>query len=434
MSMVPVSSTAPAAGSLGWKSRIRPASFRGVEFGVTADDKEAGRSTVVHQFPQRDLPYVEDMGAAPSRFAVQAFVLGADFIDRRDKLEQALQQPGPGTLVHPWYGELQVAQDGPYKVRHSAEDGGMSVFAITFVKSGDPANPSATVNSSRRAGVLGNAAGAQACSAFDQTFAVAGQGAWVVTQSFALVTDAMQTVQQVMGGDMRAITSLLGAATGYDFGALGSMGMAIWAAMRSLPLPDADSADTSARWCEVAQRDVYVASPLHAGQGRQTIIANGNAVNVLITRLAAVEAGSSAAVAVPKNQASAASLRDGLTDAVDAALDATYEHDLTTSPVTTSPGATAIGATAIGSSLAAADDAFAVTLADMRAHALAAVSQKAFAAPQILTVNTVMCQPWLALCWRHTGGISHESDMVARNGLSQPLFTPAGPLEVLRGQ
>lgn len=418
MSMVPVSSTAPAVGALGWKSRIRPASFRGVEFGVSTDDKEAGRSTVVHQFPQRDLPYVEDMGAAPSRFVTQAFVLGADFMDRRDKLEQALMQPGPGTLVHPWYGELQVAQDGPYKVRHSADDGGMAVITITFVRAGDPANPTATVNSSRRAGVLASAAGSQACAAFDQTFAVASQGAWVVTQSFALVTDAMQTVQQLMGGDMRAITSLLGAATGYDFGALGSMGMAIWSAMRSLPLSGADNADTSARWCAVAQRDVYVSSPPHAGQGRQTIISNGNAVNVLITRLAAVEAGNAAAVAAPKSQEAASKLRDGLTDAVDTALDATYEYDLTTSP---------------GSSLVAADDAFAGTLADMRGHALIAVSEHALTAPQILTVNPAMSQPWLALCWRHTGGIDHESDMVARNSLIHPLFAPAGPLEVLRG-
>lgn len=431
MSMVPISSTAPALGALGWKSRIRPASFRGIDFGVSSDDKEAGRSTVLHQFPQRDLPYVEDMGAAPARFVLQAFVLGADFMDRRDKLEQALLQPGPGTLVHPWYGELQVAQDGPYKIRHSADDGGMCVFTLTFVRSDAPGNPSATVNASRRAGLLANVAGSQACAAFDQAFTFAGQGAWVVNQSFALVTDAMQTVQQMMGGDMRSITSLLGAATGYDFGGLASMGMAIWSAMRSLPIsgpqsgsrsgPQSglDSANTSSRWCAVAQRDAYVPSPPHAGQGRQTIIANGNAVNVLITRLAAVEAAHAASTALPQSQAAAATLRDDLTDAVDAALDAPHAYDL---------------ATLSGASLAAHDDALAVTLADMRGHALAAVAQRALAAPQVFTVNPVMVQPWLALCWRYTGAITHEADMAARNALSHPLFTPAGPLEVLRGQ
>ena len=57
-----------------WKMRLRAASFRGVPFGVTADESEGGRRTVTHEFPQRETPYVEDLGGAPRRFTVQAFV------------------------------------------------------------------------------------------------------------------------------------------------------------------------------------------------------------------------------------------------------------------------------------------------------------------------------------------------------------------------
>lgn len=116
-----------------WKMQLRAASFRGVSFGVTADESEGGRRTVTHEFPQREAPYVEDLGGAPRRFTVQAFVLGSDYMSRRDALEAALQQPGPGTLVHPWYGEVQVSQTAPYKVRHSAQDGGMAVFQLFFL-------------------------------------------------------------------------------------------------------------------------------------------------------------------------------------------------------------------------------------------------------------------------------------------------------------
>ena len=134
-----------------WKMQLRAASFRGVSFGVTADESEGGRRTVTHEFPQREAPYVEDLGGAPRRFTVQAFVLGSDYMSRRDALEAALQQPGPGTLVHPWYGEVQVSQTAPYKVRHSAQDGGMAVFQLFFCRDTEPNSPAASVNQGLRA-------------------------------------------------------------------------------------------------------------------------------------------------------------------------------------------------------------------------------------------------------------------------------------------
>lgn len=134
-----------------WKMQLRAASFRGVSFGVTADESEGGRRTVTHEFPQREAPYVEDLGGAPRRFTVQAFVLGSDYMSRRDALEAALQQPGPGTLVHPWYGEVQVSQTAPYKVRHSAQDGGMGPSSSSF----SAAIPSPTARRQRQPGTPG---------------------------------------------------------------------------------------------------------------------------------------------------------------------------------------------------------------------------------------------------------------------------------------
>jgi len=417
--MVAISSTAISGNATGWRAKLRTASFRGVEFGVTDAEGEGGRRTVLHEFPQRDLPYVEDMGLATAKFTLQAFVLGADYMDKRDKLKAALEKPGAGTLVHPWLGELQVAQGGPYKLHETAQDGGMAVFTLSFVRSDAPISPTGTVNSSRSAKLFGNAAGSQACSSFDKAFTITGQSAWVVTQSFALVTDSLATVQQVMHGNMSTITSLLGAATGYQFGALGSMGLAIWSAMQSMPLSGADSADTASKWCDVAQRDVEIADPPNAGQSRQLILTNANAVNTLITRLAAVEAGTATADATPASQAAATDLRHDLTDAVDTALDAAYETDLST---------------ANGAELAVDADNFAASVTDMRVQALATVASAALAAPEVVEVATARTLPWLFLSWRYGGGtIANESDMVDRNGVVHPLFVPAGSLEVLRG-
>lgn len=416
--MVAVSSTAITGNTTGWRAKLRKASFRGVKFGVTDAEGEGGRRTVTHEFPQRDLPYVEDMGLATAKFTLQAFVVGSDYMDKRDKLKAALEKPGVGTLVHPWLGELQVAQGGPYKLRETAQDGGMAVFTLSFVRSDAPSSPTGTVNSSRSAKLFGSAAGSQACTSFDKAFTVAGQSALVVTQSFALVTDSLSTVQQVMRGNMSAITSLLGAATGYQFGALASMGFAIWSAMQAMPLSGADNADTASKWCDVAQRDVDVADPPNAGQSRQLLMGNAVAVNTLVTRLAAVEAGTAMADAVPVSQSAATDLRHGLTDAVDAALDAGYETDLST---------------ANGAELAADADNYAASVTDMRVQALAAVASAAQAAPEVVEVSTARTLPWLFLSWRYGGSVANEADMVDRNSIVHPLFVPRGKLEVLRG-
>ncbi len=117
------------------RTDLRPASFRGVPFGVTSDSLDTGRRTVKHEFPGREKPYVEDLGRKTRGFSIEAFVVGADYADRRNELLTALEEPGSGTLIHPYYGELTV-QVEEVSVKHSALDGGMAIFSITFVEPG----------------------------------------------------------------------------------------------------------------------------------------------------------------------------------------------------------------------------------------------------------------------------------------------------------
>lgn len=118
------------------------ASFRGVTFFVEASDISAGRRVVTHQYPQRDEPFSEDLGRAARVYIVSAFVLGDDCIEQAQALRDAIEKPGPGTLIHPEFGELQViAQPG----------GSMSFdqsrrrvrFYISFVEAGLNAFPEA---------------------------------------------------------------------------------------------------------------------------------------------------------------------------------------------------------------------------------------------------------------------------------------------------
>lgn len=129
------------------------ASFRGISFFVEASDISAGRRVVTHQYPQRDEPFTEDLGRDARVYNLSAFVLGDDCIEQAQALRAAIEQPGPGTLVHPEFGELQViAQPG----------GSMSFdqarrrvrFSLSFVEAGLNAFPEsgrATQSASREA-------------------------------------------------------------------------------------------------------------------------------------------------------------------------------------------------------------------------------------------------------------------------------------------
>ena len=57
-----------------WASQnLRPASFRGVAFDVAESaGRSGGRAIVTHEFPLRDLPFNEDLGAATHTYEIDA--------------------------------------------------------------------------------------------------------------------------------------------------------------------------------------------------------------------------------------------------------------------------------------------------------------------------------------------------------------------------
>ena len=73
-----------------WRKRLLPASFRGVPFEVESDSAPVGRRTQVHEFVQRDDPVVEDLGRQVRTYKLAAFVIGGDYMAKRDALLAAL--------------------------------------------------------------------------------------------------------------------------------------------------------------------------------------------------------------------------------------------------------------------------------------------------------------------------------------------------------
>jgi prophage DNA circulation protein len=142
---------------------LRDASFRGAPFEVETREYAGGRRLVRHEYPLRDTPFAEDLGRKAGEYPVEAFLVQGrkyDYASARDRLRKALDDAGPGTLIHPSLGELTVAVDG-YRLKESSREGGYCTFSISFVEAGQAENPGAARNTAAdgtaRAGAARNA-------------------------------------------------------------------------------------------------------------------------------------------------------------------------------------------------------------------------------------------------------------------------------------
>ena len=130
---------------MSWRDGLIQAAFRGIPFYVHSASMEGGRRTVLHQYPFRDLPYTEDIGSDADTFKIQGYVIANanndyKYFAMRDNLIEALKGEGPGTLRHPWLGEMQVLT-GKFTMDEAFVDGGVARFTMNFVQSGESRYP-----------------------------------------------------------------------------------------------------------------------------------------------------------------------------------------------------------------------------------------------------------------------------------------------------
>lgn len=118
-----------------WLATLWRASYKGFPFFVERDDEAGGRRIVVHEFPMRDEPYLEDLGEAARFFEATAYVASDTADTDAGRFSTLLASVGPGLLVLPTHGPrlvrcLTFARDRA-KDRH-----GYIGFKLKFVRQG----------------------------------------------------------------------------------------------------------------------------------------------------------------------------------------------------------------------------------------------------------------------------------------------------------
>jgi len=126
---------------------LRPASFRGVPFAVTSSRKVFGRRTAVHEYPFRDVIWVEDLGRKGREISITGFLVtdsliygGGAVLNQQLQLIDAAETKGPGTLVHPTLGTLNVSCLS-CSIDESFDTLGSLAIELTFLEAGEKVFP-----------------------------------------------------------------------------------------------------------------------------------------------------------------------------------------------------------------------------------------------------------------------------------------------------
>lgn len=213
---------------MSWIDNLQDASLRGIPFKVDEDEATFGRRVQVHEYPNRDKPWAEDMGRATRRFSVQAYLVGDDYFEQRNRLIEAVEKPGSCTLVHPFYGEMTVIVTDEVRVSHTKDEGRMCRVSFSFIESGELSFPKAGIATGAK--LTGAAALMDdfLSSAFE-AFGLDGLPDFTqngvlddATEMFDTVTDAMQYVDsgisaasRLMQGDLSVL--LMPPSSGMNF-------------------------------------------------------------------------------------------------------------------------------------------------------------------------------------------------------------------------
>lgn len=397
---------------MSWRDKQGPASFRGVPFFVDTGEHSGGRNTVAHEHPYNEkAAFTEDMGRRGQTFNVEGYVLGADYEAARDSLTRALDAPGPGELVHPYFGTRRVAVV-TFRIRQTRADGGMATLSIEFRETiTAPILPTATAAPASVVALKVTAAKATARAQFLATRSLVfrPEGADLPLNDFRAsaalfagmlrVLDANPISSTVRAAFRLAISgelstaSLVGEYLAESVGVLFDEFADALLSATGLPL------DPVALILGLADLDL---GPRPSATTPQRVVEQQDydALKNLITRLAITTASSAILTRRFENFERAVEVRSLLTDAIDRHAESV------------------------------ADDAF-PAFTDLRSGLVAAVPGEDSDLPRLQPFTPSTVEPSVVVAHRLYGHMRLELDLVERNRIRHPGFVPPVELEVL---
>lgn len=401
---------------MSWRDSLRPGSFRGAVFAVQASDTEGGRRGELHEYPERDKPWFEDLGRKAKRWTIEAIVVGADYMAKRDALDRACEERGAGTLIHPFLGEINVVSL-THRYRETTAEGGAAVFTIEFAEPGEPISTGALVDTVAESRSIADFAQAISPLRFAALFSIAGMPAFVeasaVNQLRGLV-DAAVGIAGPLGGTGIALRTFESGLSVLPSGAtaLVRTPLSLGHAVAGMVMAVAGlSASPNARVRALRRMmDPGLRLPpfITRTVARRREQSNAHAFRRLIATLSSAEAVRAASAIRFTSYDEAVQVRDALAQDIDAvALEAAD----------------------------AGDDANSTTLDELRLAMVRDVTARGGSLDRLYGYTPAVTEPALSIAQRLHGApevvVDRADELVERNRIAHPGFVPGGrPLQV----
>lgn len=388
-------------------NNLREASFRGARFEVDEVEASGGRRVVLHEYPLRDTPYSEDLGRRAREFSVRGYIIQGrtyDYASARADVLKALEAYGPGELVHPWHGEVNVVVDD-YRLRESMERGGLLELDIRFREAGQLANPTASADTAKGVASAASSARQALKNSFLSAFAPAldeiDKAVTALNDAASLAMEYLGLPQSLIAEGLAYVQSLIAtpaaffdALVGLFGGLLGNEnGTESGEKALAAPVPDASFS--------IASREGT--APLESILGGSAVITTeaGRVIRHTVAQVVVIEAAASTA------HAEYATADDALAD-----RDAVVEGLDTIEP--------------------AADDAVFLGLAELRRAVVTDLTTRGAELPRVRSVTLPGTVPALVAAYRIHADAGRADEIVSRNRIRHPGRVPGGtPLEVL---
>lgn len=391
---------------------LRQASFRGVPFHVETTELGAGRRTQLHEYPKRDKPDVEDLGRATRDLSFSGFVVGDDYVEQANTLLGALEAYGPGTLVHPWFGTMQVSIKDAARVSFDAELG-KARFAMSFIESGELEFPSVSTSTQAASRNAASELESVAVAGFADRFTVSGFQDFVAAAANGNLGDMLGVISSSEVGNVLGLSNSLATSISTAIALISNPATLGWKLLGMFGLSGV--ATTVAAWTSTARSLTRVAAssdlsnpstPTVSTASRQQAYVNAVAINTLARQaLLAQAVGASSLVGT----------------SVDSTL-LSYDDMV-----------------AVRAELIAAIDAESMTASDSVYDALQTarlvvwqdLTSRASDSARLTTVSVSDVMPALVLAYDYYEDAIREAEIVARNGIQHPGFIPAESIKVL---
>lgn len=394
-----------------WRDNLQAASFRGVPFHAESADGTYGRRVEVFEYPQRDTPFSEDLGRKAREKSLVVFVIGDDYMTKRDNLLAALETPGAGELVHPWYGRLNVVVTD-VRVSETITEGGMCRFTISFTEAGELKYPSAAASTQYQSKAAADALEQAAKETFSKNFSVDNIPEFAVLDAENTFLDALDGIDAALGNAGVILRDPLGllvesmgdyirtpATFATKFFGIFNKTSAVLSSASGLR--DINSLNFLNVFKTLRLVSNYSYSATSGNTATRTKMAtNKTAANTLIRQALLVQAvGMSATMELPVYD-DAVSLKKELLSTLD-------------------------------NEAAVADDTTYLTLANLRSKVHQDMSARVRDSARLVNVTPKEVMPAIVLAYDLYEDAGRENEIIARNKLRHPGFTPATSLKVL---